>query len=89
MKIGDYNVPTDLPWREPFSEIETLVREVEEKLALTQSMAEQRDILRDFVENYLELRTKATGIPLPIVPILAACDHKLALRLFQEVAGFA
>ena len=89
MKIGDYSIPTDMPWRETFDEIEAFVRTVEERLAATNSMSEQREILRDFVEQYLALRTKATGIPYPVVPILAACDHKQALRLYQEVAGFA
>jgi hypothetical protein len=89
MKIGNYAIDTDLPWRSSFDEIEEYVREVEEKLAATNSMAEQRDILRDFVEQYLKLRSKATGLSYPIVPIMEACDHKQALRLYQEVAGFA
>lgn len=89
MKHGEYQIPTNLPWSKDYEQLNAFIEEFEKRLnGVSDSLAEQRKLMQEFLTRYLELRNEIEGLNLPVKSIVSTFDHKAAYRLWLEVAGF-
>lgn len=89
MRVGEYEIRTDLKWSKDYEELEAYLTQFEQEIAACEdNLSKMRAMMKGFVERYLELRNKIDHTALPIGEIMRQFDHKLAWRLWREAASF-